>query len=70
MAVVDLVYELLKAVNETTLGRIEAKVDNAIQRIETLNLRCIDIERSLSDVNQITLGRIEAEIKDVRAQLP
>ena len=53
MATLDDVFNLLTAVNETTLGRMEGEIK--------------DIRSLLDAINQVTLGRMEGEIKDIWA---
>jgi len=55
MATVDDVFNLLTAVNDTTLGRIEGEI--------------LSIQSLLNAINQTTLGRIEGEIKDIQAHV-
>lgn len=49
------VYNLLAAMNQTTLGRMEGEI--------------LSIQSLLNAVNQTTLGRMEGEIKDIQAHV-
>ena len=55
----DDVYNLLKAVNEQTLKRME----DLIKAINEVTLS--RMEKQVKDVNEVTLARMEKQVKDV-----
>ena len=55
MATIDDAYNLLNAMNETTLGRIEGEIK--------------DLRSLLDAVNATTLGRIEGEMKAIQKKV-
>jgi hypothetical protein len=63
MATTDEILNLLKAVNEITLKRIEDKVD----AVNAITLK--RIEDKVDAVNAITLKRIEDEILAIKAKV-
>jgi hypothetical protein len=55
MATIDDVFNLLTAVNQTTLGRMEGTINNT--------------KALLDAVNQTTLGRMEGEVLAIKQKV-
>ena len=71
-------HELLDAVNETTLRRMEDQMMAIQHLIEAVNETTLgriesdikEMREFLGHINRTTLGRIEDQIKEIRCALP
>jgi hypothetical protein len=70
-------HSLAKAVNETTLGRVEDEIKDTRKLLDAVNATTLgriegeikDLRQLLDVVNANTLGRMEAEVKTIQAKL-